>query len=395
MMGLKKVVLFIHPCGTRSGACNSIISLIESLDKSLYDPYVLCPEGSAFDALAKVATKIFPIPTPPELITISGYPFNNLRLFYCIFLIPKLSQIVKLIDSIKPDLIHLNELSLTPLAYLLKKTNYKIVIHARIVLDSNKKLLNSIIVYLLRKYSDHIFCIDGSVMGPLKSIKHTSIVYNSYQFDSKSLERKGKLNEKFVVLFLANLISHKGIFDLIEASILLKQNTNIEIWVCGVNSRNDNFYESLKGKMLSKLNIVPNNMERIQNVINTHKLENVKMFGHVSNIKKIILESSVLIFPSYMNGPPRSVFEAGVFGVPSIISLKDKVEDVVEDNVNGLIIEEHSPEQIADAILKLYNNKALCEQLGKNASQKYTALNDPMINIKKVEAVYESLLNHG
>ena len=393
-MGLKKVVLFVHPCGTKSGACNSIISLIENLDKSLYDPYVLCPEGTAFDALAKVAIKIFRIPTPPELITISGYPLNNIRLFYCISLLPKLSQIVKLIETIEPDLIHLNELSLTPLAYRLKRRNYKLIMHARIVLDSNKKLLNWIIVYLLNKFSDHIFCIDGSVLGPLKSIKHTSIVYNSYQFDSKELERKEKLNEKFVVLFLANLISHKGIFDLIDASILLKQNINIEIWICGVNSRNDKFYKSPKGKLLSKLNIVPNNMERIQVVIDTHKLENIKMLGHVSNIKEIISESSVLIFPSYMNGPPRSVFEAGVFGVPSIISLKDKVEDVVEDNVNGLIIDEHSPGQIAAAILKLYNDKDLCVQLGRNACQKYTELNNPMINIKKVEAVYQSLLKH-
>jgi glycosyltransferase involved in cell wall biosynthesis len=394
-MESKKVILFVHPCGNKSGACNSIISLISNLDKSIYDTYVLCPEGTAFDALAKVVTKIFPITTPPEFITISGYSFNSLRLLYCISLLPRLSKIVRLIDDIRPDLIHLNEISLTPLSYLLKKKKYKVVMHARLVLDDSKILYNRLIIYLLNKYSDHIFCIDGSVKSPLKSIGHTSVVYNSYQFDSKDLEISTKKSQKFVVLFLANLISHKGVFDLVDASILLKKNTKIEIWICGVNSRNDNFYKSLKGKILSILNIVPNNMDRIKNIINTHKLENVKMLGHISNIKEIILESSVLVFPSYMNGPPRSVFEAGVFGVPSIISLKDKVEDVVENNVNGLIIDEHSPNQIAESILKLYNNKDFCEQLGQNASTKYKILNNPMASIKKIEDVYQSLLNHG
>jgi glycosyltransferase involved in cell wall biosynthesis len=394
-MSEKKIILFIHPCGTKSGACNSLISLITNLDKSYYKPYVLCPRGTAYEALSEVTDKIFQIPTLPELITISGYPLNNFRFFYCLLLLPRLPQIVKLIDSINPDLIHLNELSLTPLSYLLKKKNYKVVVHARIVLDSNKKIVNKLIIYLLKKYTDHIFCIDGSVMAQLKYIKHTSIVYNSYLFDINTLERKEKLNDKFIVLFLANLISHKGIFDLLHASILLKKHTNIEIWVCGVNSRDDKFYKSLQGKFLSYLNIVPNNMERAQKIIIDNKLENVKMLGHISKVKDVISKSSVLIFPSYMNGPPRSVFEAGVLGVPSIISLKDRVEDVVEHNVNGLIIDEHSPEQIASSILKLHSDKNLCDQLGKNATSKYIDLNNPIINIVKIESVYLSLLKYG
>jgi glycosyltransferase involved in cell wall biosynthesis len=391
---MKKKVLFLHPCGVKSGACNSLIAIIENLDKSKFDPIVLCPKGTAYDALSNVTKQIFDIATPPELITISGYPRNNLRILYFFALIPRLIKIIKLINKLNPEIIHLNELSLGPMAVFLKKRNFKVVVHARIVLDSNKKVINKLIIYLLNKYCDHIFCIDGSVRSQLIKINHASIVYNSYLFNSIDLKYTIKKKEEFSVLYLANLITHKGIFDLLDSAIQLSNFEKINFLICGVNSRNDKFYLTLKGKILSKLNIVPNNSRKIAVFIERNKLQNVQMLGHVSNIKDIILNSSVLLFPSYMNGPPRSVFEAGVFGVPSIISLRDKVEDVVENNINGLIIDEHSPQQITEAILKMYNNKELCEQLGKNASIKFKKLNNPVFNVRKVETVYLSLLNH-
>ena len=390
---MRKTILYVHYCGVKSGACNSLIALIKNIDKEKYYPVVLCPKGTAYDALSQVVDKIVEIPTPPELVTISGYRFNRLRILYLITLLPKLKSILKTVQSISPDLIHCNELSLSLLTYVLKKNGFKVVSHARIVLNSRNKILNKLIIFLLDKYCDHVFCIDGSVKQQIKRINHASIVYNPYLYDDKQLKFEVRNTNTFNVLFLSNLITYKGIFDLMNSAIELKDDKSVRFFVCGVNSRNDLFYSSTKGKILSMLNIVPNNEKKIKTIIQKINLNNVKLMGHISNIKEIILESSVLLFPSYMNGPPRSVFESGVFGVPTIISLKDKVEDVVEHNINAIIIDEKAPEQITSAIRLLKDNKELYHKLGHNARMKYISLNDPKVNVKKIEVVYESLLN--
>jgi glycosyltransferase involved in cell wall biosynthesis len=390
---MRKTILYVHHCGVKSGACNSLIAIIKNLDNQKYKPVVLCPKGTAFEALSYVVDEIIEIPTPPELVTISGYPFNRLRLLYLIALLPRIITILNIINKISPDIIHFNELSLSPIVYFLKKKGFKVVTHARIVLNSNNVLINRLLILLLKRYCDHVFCIDGSVRKQLIKIKQASIVYNPYLFDTKQLEFKSKSKETFNVLFLSNLIYYKGIFDVMKSAIELRGDKSIQFFICGVNSRDELFFKTIKGRFLSFLNIVPNNEKKIRSIIDKNNLKNVKLMGHVSNIKDIILESSVLLFPSYMNGPPRSVFEAGVFGIPSIISMKDKVEDVVENNINAIIIDERSPSQITAAIKLLQEDNEFYVSLGKNASIKYKSLNNPTINLAKIEAVYDNLLN--
>ncbi len=384
----KKKILFIHHCGTKSGAANSLITLISHLDREKFEVHVYCPQGTAFEAFRKVADYIYSIPELPEIQSLSGYPYNYLRLFKFFLLYPRLKSVVAMVLELKPELVHLNELSLTSLAKRLKNKNFKVVIHARIVLDHRVPLLNKIIVRRLKKYSDHVICIDGSVQFPLKSINKSTIVYNSYQFKQNDLNTAAHSNDKFVVLFLANLIGYKGVFDLVEASKSLRDLPNFEIWMAGANSRSDDFFKTMKGKLLSSLGIVPDNKAKIQRLIKDSDLQHVKLLGHIDDITTLIKESSVLIFPSYMDGPSRSIFEAGVFGKPSIISLYNKLEDVVENNKTGLIIDEGRPNQIAEAILRLYNDKAFCKTLGENASQKYLALNNPRKNNTEIEKIF-------
>lgn len=389
----KKRILFIHHCGTKSGAANSLITLIRHLDKEKFEVHMYCPEGTAYDAFIKVADYIHVIPELPEILSLSGYPYNYLRLVKFFLSYQRLNKVVKMVLDLNPDIVHLNELSLTPLSKRLKNKNYKIVIHARVVLDHRVPLLNKIIVKRLKKYSDHIICIDGSVQYPLRSISESSIVYNSYQFKNDDISTKTQINDKFVVLFLANLIGYKGIFDLVEASKSLTDLPDFEIWIAGANSRSDDFFKTIKGKILSFFGIVPDNKTKIEQLIKNSNLKHVKLLGHIEDITTLIKQSAVLIFPSYMDGPSRSIFEAGVFGKPSIISLFNKLEDVVENNKTGIIIDEGNPKQISEAILRLYNDRNFCKILGKNASEKYIALNNPQKNNIEIEKIFTRLLS--
>lgn len=388
----KKKILFIHHCGTKSGAGNSLKTLIENLDIEKYEISILCPKGSAFNEFLKVSDRVLEIPELPEIVSISGYQNNYLRILKAMLLSKNLKKVLKIVLQINPDIVHLNEISLTPLAKILKKSNLKIVIHARLVLDHKTPLLNKYIISQVNKFSDAVICIDESVRNMLKKAKNTTVVYNSYQFNEPNIAEYPK--DKFIVLFLANLIRYKGVFDLVKAANLLKEEKNLEIHIAGGNSRPDVFFKSFKGKVLNFLGLVKNNKKLLEEEIELNGLSSlIKLIGNISNIQEKIAHSSINIFPSYMNGPSRSIFECGVLGRPSIISLHSKVEDVVEDGITGFIIDEKSPEQISNSILKLKNNKYLLKEMGQNAKCKYMELNNPTVNANKVQEVYNNLLN--
>jgi glycosyltransferase involved in cell wall biosynthesis len=388
----KKKITFIHHCGTKSGAGNSLKTLIQNLDTTKYDISILCPKGSALKEFLKISDCVLEIPELPEIVSISGYRSNYLRILKAILLSKNLKKVLKIVLQINPDIVHLNEISLTPLAKILKKSNLKVIMHARLVLDYKTPLLNKYIVSQVNKFSDAVICIDESVRNMLKEANNTTVVYNSYQFDEPNIAEYP--NNKFIVLFLANLIRYKGVFDLVKAANLLKEEKNLEIHIAGGNSRPDIFFTSFKGKVLNFLGLVKNNKKLLEEEIELNGLNSlIKLIGNISNIQEKIMDSSINIFPSYMNGPSRSIFECGVLGRPSIISLHSKVEDVVEDGITGFIIDEKSPDQIANAILKIKDSKDLLREMGANAKRKYIALNNPITNAMKVQEVYDNLLN--
>jgi glycosyltransferase involved in cell wall biosynthesis len=97
----------------------------------------------------------------------------------------------------------------------------------------------------------------------------------------------------------------------------------------------------------------------------------VRLLGHVEDTRSLFDRADILVFPSHLNGPGRSVFEAGAHGIPSIVTMVDRIEDIVEDGVTGLITRERDPRALADAILRLTDGRALHERLGENARRKY------------------------
>ena len=93
----------------------------------------------------------------------------------------------------------------------------------------------------------------------------------------------------------------------------------------------------------------------------------MRLLGRVDQVETVLRESDVLAFPSHLNGPGRAVFEAGMHGIPAIVALKDRVEDVVEDGVTGLIVPPRDPRRLADAVLRLADDPTLRRRLGDAA----------------------------
>jgi glycosyltransferase involved in cell wall biosynthesis len=99
----------------------------------------------------------------------------------------------------------------------------------------------------------------------------------------------------------------------------------------------------------------------------------VKVLGWQSNIEKVLSAADIVVLTSDNEGTPLSLIQAGMAGLPVVSTNVGSVPDVVLDNATGLITS-LDVQEIADALEKLFTNKALRERLG-HAAQEFTLAN--------------------
>ena len=95
----------------------------------------------------------------------------------------------------------------------------------------------------------------------------------------------------------------------------------------------------------------------------------MKLLGFVDDVHKMYSQIDVLCFPSHLNAAGRPVFEAALYGVPSIVAVDKPMPDAIVDGVTGLAIEKSEPALIANAIQRLVEDRELREKLGKQSRQ--------------------------
>lgn len=398
-------VLYIHHCAMIGGASNSLRYLIESFPEGTIDACVLCPVGSAFDAFVSSGIQVVPIPGVAQFMSSSGAGLNAARWMTLpreiLYLMTSRGPIDKVIREFRPDIVHLNERSMLHAAKFAKSRGLPVVMHARNVANRKPLWFYTFSITAINKYVDMMLAIDGSVKYSMRDVERCRIVYNplrpaapKHDVQLTSRRESSRTRSETRVTFLAALLPVKGVRDLLQAAKLLHDRTDIVFQIAGGNTRPREFYHSLTGKVTTCLRITIDLETEVKDFVREHHLERtVQVLGVVSDMETLWEQTDVLVFPSHLNGPSRSVFEAGVHGIPAVLALKDRVEDVVEDGVNGLIIPERDPGALASAIQRLADDDELRRQLGMRSLERYMRQFEPANSAQEVLAVYRAILS--
>lgn len=150
----------------------------------------------------------------------------------------------------------------------------------------------------------------------------------------------------FILVFSGRLNRDKGIMELIEAMLLLKDHQNIKLLIIGstffANATNDDtFMTELKTKA-----------ESLRGRIT------FTGFIAYSKMPEYLRIADVAVIPSIWNDPfPTTVLEAQAMGLPIITTRRGGIpEEVTEDNAILLNTDEHFVDNLAAAILDLYQH---------------------------------------
>jgi glycosyltransferase involved in cell wall biosynthesis len=173
----------------------------------------------------------------------------------------------------------------------------------------------------------------------------------------------------------------------------LRDRTDIHFVIAGSNGRSPAFHRSLAGRLARLSGLVPDVETVLRRRVAAEGLAGtVELVGHLEDPGPLIRSSDVLVFPSHHDGPGRSVIEAAIEGVPSVVALRHRVPDVVADGQNALIVPPHDPMALAAAIARLADEPALRVRLGAAAQAGAAARSDPVAVARRMVEIYREVL---
>ena len=171
----------------------------------------------------------------------------------------------------------------------------------------------------------------------------TEFFKNTKTLDEKELIRdKFKIDKKdFVITFVGRIVKDKGINELIEAFVnLSKKHNNLKLLLVG------DYEEHL-------------NPIKKENKILIDSLDSIITVGFQNDIRDFLSITDLFVLPSYREGLPNSLIEAGSFGIPLLATNINGCNEIIDDCITGILVEKKSAKKLEEAIDKLLEDKEL------------------------------------
>jgi capsular polysaccharide biosynthesis glycosyltransferase capM len=190
-----------------------------------------------------------------------------------------------------------------------------------------------------------------------------------------------KLNiqpDDFVFVFVGRIVSDKGINELIKAFSELQTAENNQL--TGIKLL-------LVGGLESDLD--PLNPETLAEINQNRDIISV---GFQQDVRPFFAISDALAFPSYREGFPNVVMQAGAMGLPSIVSDINGCNEIIVEGENGLIIPPKNVEKLKEKMLTLARDKNLYTKLKENSRRMIESRYEQSVVWNALLEEYEGLL---
>lgn len=164
-----------------------------------------------------------------------------------------------------------------------------------------------------------------------------------------------------IVTFIGGLVKQKGVDILLEA---FKEVPDAKLVIVG------------DGKERS-------NLERLASDI-----EDVHFLGYREDLISVLEKSRVLVLPSRQEGFGLILLEAMSAGVPVVATRVGGIVEIVEDRYNGILVEPENPEQLAEGINRVLEDRELRKNLIENGRKTVERFSRESVS-NVVDEIYE------
>jgi len=240
------------------------------------------------------------------------------------------------------------------------------------------KIFYRTLMMFLYPRAEYIIAVSGTIARhvkrmPFVSKKMVRTIHNPIVIDDirkLSLRDDLESNIKYAtpcVATISRLSSEKGVHFLIQGFKILLEKMDAHLVIIGGGVE-----RPLLERMSKSLGIE----------------EKVTFTGWMDNPFKHLKKTDIFVLPSLWEGFPMAVLEAMACGVPVVAAdSSGGIREVIEDGVNGILIEPGSPVAIADSVYALLSNKEKMERMTREA---YKGIEE--FDVERIKKKYEDLI---
>ncbi|MFN3772684.1 glycosyltransferase family 4 protein [Cloacibacterium normanense] len=220
---------------------------------------------------------------------------------------------------------------------------------------------------------------------PLKVIANgnvNGVDVDYYHPEAISEEAKNQLRDclqikedDFVFVFVGRLVIDKGLRELVKAfDALSKNHKKVKLILMGPK---ENAHNPKKRRMFHTI----------------YNNENIITVGFQEEVRPYYAISNVLILPSYREGFPNAVLQAGAMGLPGIVSDISGCNEIIDHEVNGLLVPKKNYKELQKTMEKILVTPNFLESLQKNARNRVAESFDKNLVWQELKKEYENALN--
>jgi glycosyltransferase involved in cell wall biosynthesis len=384
---------------------------IKSLERNIQDKIDLSIafyHDNAIEPFSLGATKYFPVKRYKhgKLSKIKRRLLNEIETGYDIELF------LKIINDVKPDVIHVHGTE-TPFGLVQKFVNIPTVISTQ-----------GIITVYRYKYFSTISYTDVLRHSRIKSYLYSRTFLNVYKRYAKVAAREQeiyKLTKHFigrtawdrrVTTVLAPTANYYHNDEILRDSFYTHQwNKTLSGPLKLFTTNGPNIYKGIETLLDCAHLLDLNGIEYEWNIAGLKKEDetvtiaaasigkqiskNIKFLGGISEtaLVQALLQADIYIATSHIENSPNSLCEAQILGVPCIATYAGGTNSLLEDDKEGVLIQDGDPYAMAGAIIELKDNYGKAIALGNNARTRALLRHDPMKITADLLEIYKTILS--
>jgi glycosyltransferase involved in cell wall biosynthesis len=180
---------------------------------------------------------------------------------------------------------------------------------------------------------------------------------------------------KPVVMFPARLLADKGAFEFVAAAKQLRFE--------GVQAR------FVMVGLMDTANPTSLTKAQVDAWVSDGVVEH---WGHRVDMPAVLASATVVVLPSYREGLPKVLVEAGACGRPVVTTDVPGCRDAIEAGQTGILVPAGNSAKLAEAITTLLQNRKLCSLMGQAGRALAEREFDVQAVVNKHLAIYDQLL---
>jgi glycosyltransferase involved in cell wall biosynthesis len=180
------------------------------------------------------------------------------------------------------------------------------------------------------------------------------------------------------ILFVGRMLKEKGVYELAEAARRLRE-------------------EGLSFHLLCAGGIDQGNPSAVSEAeLRAWEREGcLRWLGHVDDIPTLLRCAQIAVLPSWREGLPKSLLEAGAAGLALVATDVPGCREIVEDEVSGLLVAPRDPAALAAALRRMLAEPSLRTRLGAAAVEKVRREFSQERVHEATAEIYRELLNQS